>query len=167
MKILNKVLLETLVIVYIMCMLSSLQFNQYTQVTLYSHQSMQHNNNIHLNIKIIKKDNNINPWMPKQVKFFSQITVQQLKLLPTRPTGSIMYTFSTSIQPTQAEEGMGRFSMFSMVALNNKITAVHTPFHYGMYSIFCRTVLCDCLLHKPQLRGTDKIYSFPPQKNSS
>jgi len=30
MKILNKVLLETLVIVYIMCMLSSLQFNQYT-----------------------------------------------------------------------------------------------------------------------------------------
>jgi len=32
---------------------------------------MKHNNNIHLNRKIIKKDTNIKPWMPKQVKFFS------------------------------------------------------------------------------------------------
>jgi len=46
MKILNKVLLETLVIVYSMCMLCSLQFNQYTLVTLYSYQSMKHNNTV-------------------------------------------------------------------------------------------------------------------------
>jgi len=86
---------------------------------------MKHNNNIHLNIKIIKKDNNnINPWM---------ITVQQLKLLPTRPTGSIMYTFSTPLQPTQAEEGMGRFSVFSMGTAHRESKFMEKSIH-GCFS---------------------------------
>ena len=38
---------------------------------------MKHINIIHLNLKIIQKDVNINPWMSKQGLFFSQI-----KLLP-------------------------------------------------------------------------------------
>jgi len=29
---------------------------------------MKHINNIHLNIKIVKKNTNTNHWMPKQVK---------------------------------------------------------------------------------------------------
>ena len=39
-----------------------------------------------------------------------------------------MYTFSTPLQPTQAEEGMGRFSMFSMdLKVTNPNPNPHPP----------------------------------------
>jgi len=57
--------------------------------------------------------------MPKQVNFFI-LDNSAAALAASNKT----HTFSTPLQPTQAEEGMGRFSMFSMVC-----TAIDAGFH--------------------------------------
>jgi len=63
--------------------------------------------------------------MPKQVNFFIlDNSAAALAASITRPTGTILYKISTPLQPNQAEEGMGRFSMFSMVC-----TAIDAGFH--------------------------------------